>query len=94
MHVWVASWITEEHDQYGRRKFKHRAYSNVHEAKRRTEGLLKMVVDWEEHRDKHGEVTRVEGLLDGANSGTGSPAVIERVDVHHPSSFIGELTRK
>lgn len=93
MHIWVASWITDEHDRYGRRRYRHMAFSSLHDAKRRTEGVLRIVVDWEDQRDSHGHIVRVEGLIDGATSGSGSPAVIERVSVYSPSTFITELTQ-
>lgn len=94
MHIWVASWITDETDRHGRTVYRHRAFSDLVEAKRRTEGMVRVVVDWVEQRDDNGDIKRVEGLIQGAKSGHGSPAVIERVEVHHPSSFIGELTRQ
>lgn len=93
MHIWVASWVTDETDRHGRTVYQHMAFSDLSDAKQTAEGRVRMIVSWDEHRDSAGDVKRAEGMIDGAEYGYGAPCVIERVDVRSPSSFITELSR-
>lgn len=95
MHIWVLSWATEESDAHGP-VFQHMAFADIEEAKNRGNGMVRRLIDWEPDRDSTGEVIRWRAVIEddpASRDSRSSPAVIIRVPVYHPSSFIGQLTR-